>query len=57
MPSGFANNKGTDQLAHPRSLISVFAIHKLNSIIFKLAPGETSLFLSSLCGFEGWFLV
>ena len=24
-------NKGADQLAHPRSLISAFAIHKLNS--------------------------
>ena len=39
-----ANNKGTDQLAHPRSLISAFAIYKLNSIAFKLAPSETSLF-------------
>ena len=39
-----ANNKGTDQLAHPRSLISTFAIYKLNSIAFKLAPSETSLF-------------
>ena len=33
-----------DQLAHPRSLISVFAIHLLNSIILKLAPSEVSLF-------------
>ena len=33
-----------------RSLISAFAIHKLNSIVFKLAPSETLLFLSSLCG-------
>ena len=39
-----ANNKGTDQLAHPRSLISAFAIYKLNSIAFKLAPSETSIF-------------
>ena len=39
-----ANNKGTGQLAHPRSLISAFAIYKLNSIAFKLAPSETSLF-------------
>ena len=37
-------NKGADQLAHPRSLISTFAIHKLNSIVFKLAPSEISLF-------------
>ena len=39
-----ANNKGADQLAHPRSLISVFAIHLLNSIILKLAQIEISLF-------------
>ena len=39
-----ANNKGTDQLAHPRSLISAFAIYKLNSIAFKLAPSENSIF-------------
>ena len=51
LPSGSANNKGTDQLAHTRSLI------RLNSIVFKLAPSETSLFLSSLCGWECWFLV
>ena len=29
---------------HPCSLISVFAIHKLNRIVFKLAPSEISLF-------------
>ena len=44
LSSGSANNKGADQLAHPRSLISVFAIHKLNRIVFKLAPSEISLF-------------
>ena len=44
LPSGSANNKGADQLAHPRSLISAFAIHKLNSIVSKLAPSEISLF-------------
>ena len=41
---GSANNKGTDQLAHPRSLISALAIHLLNSIILKLASSESSLF-------------
>ena len=41
---GSANNKCTDQLAHPRSLISAFAIHKMNSIVFKLAPSEISSF-------------
>ena len=44
LPSGSANNKGADQLAHPRSLISPFAIHKLHSIVSKLAPSEISLF-------------
>ena len=44
LPSGSANKKGADQLAHPRSLISAFAIHKLNSIVSKLAPSEISLF-------------
>ena len=40
LPSGSANNKGADQLAHPCSLISSFAIHLLKSIILKLAPSE-----------------
>ena len=44
LSSGSANNKGADQVAHRRSLISAFAIHLLNSIIFKLAPCEISLF-------------
>ena len=39
-----ANTKGAGHLAHPRSLISAFAIHLLNSIILKLAPSKTSLF-------------
>ena len=34
---GFANNEGTDQTAHPRSLISVFGICYLESIVAKLA--------------------
>ena len=29
----YANNKGTDQPAHPRSLISAFVVHCLDSII------------------------
>ena len=44
LPSGSANNKGADQLAHRGSLISAFANHKLKSIVFKLAPSEISLF-------------
>ena len=41
---GVCKKKGANQLAHPRSLISAFAIHKLNSIVSKLAPSEISLF-------------
>ena len=33
---GVCENKGADQLAHPRSLISAFAIHLLERIILKL---------------------
>ena len=29
----YANNKGADQPAHPRSLISAFVVHSLDSII------------------------
>ena len=36
--------KGADQPAHPRSLINAFVIHDLESIISKLATGETSIF-------------
>ena len=50
------NNKGADQLAHPRSLISAFAIHLLESIILKLAQSEISLFylvsLAEKAGFD-----
>ena len=34
---GLANNKGSGQLAHPRSLISGFVIRLLESIIPRLA--------------------
>ena len=40
----FANNKGADQPAHPRSLISAFVIRFLESIISKLAASEISIF-------------
>ena len=42
---GFAKNTGADQPAHPRSLISAFVIHFLESSICKLATGEISTFL------------
>ena len=37
---GFANNKGADKPAHPRSLISAYVIRSLESIISQLATGE-----------------
>ena len=41
---GFANNKGAEQPAHPRSLISTFVICFSESIISKLATDEISIF-------------
>ena len=41
----FANNKGADQPAHPRSLISTFVIRLLERIISRLAMSEISIFL------------
>ena len=38
----YANNKGTDQPAHPRSLISAFVLRCLDSIIPVLAKAEIS---------------
>ena len=44
LSSGFANDTGADQPAHPRSLISAFVIHVLKSTIPKLATSEISFF-------------
>ena len=41
---GFPNNKGADQPAHPRSLISAFVIRLLESIISRLATREILIF-------------
>ena len=38
----FANNKGADQPAHPRSLISAFVVRRLDSIIPLLAISKLS---------------
>ena len=38
----YANNKGADQTAHPRSLISAFVVRCLDSIIPLLAIAEVS---------------
>ena len=41
---GLANNKGAEQPAHPRRLISAYVIRFLESIISKLAMSEISIF-------------
>ena len=40
----YANNKGADQPAHPRSLISTFVVRCLDSMICILAISERSRF-------------
>ena len=40
----FENNKGADQPAHLRSLISAFVIRLLESIISRFATNEISIF-------------
>ena len=52
---GFANNKGADQPARPRSLISDLVIRFLDSIISELATKEIFIFLASLCSWWDWF--
>ena len=51
---GLANNKGADQTAHPRSLISAFVLRSLESIISKLARWYVN-FLATLCRWGDWF--
>ena len=42
-----ANNKGADQPAHPRSLISTFVVHCLNSVIPLVSISEISSLYSA----------
>ena len=45
----YANNKGTDQPAHPHSLISTFVVRCLDSIISLVSKSEiSSLYLASV---------
>ena len=44
------NNKGTDQPAHPRSLIGAFVVRCLDSIIPLVSKP-----LPRFCGCAGWF--
>ena len=39
------NNKGADQPAHLRSIVSTFVVHLLDSITSKLASCKISIFL------------
>ena len=41
----YANNKGADQPAHPRNLISTFVVRCLDSMICMLAISKVSRFL------------
>ena len=50
----YANNKGADQPAHLRSLISAFVVHCLDSIIPQVSISEiSSLYLASLAAQAG----
>ena len=51
LPGGisYANNKGADQPAHPRSLISAFVVHCLNSVMSLVSATKiSSLMLASV---------
>ena len=41
---GFANNTGTDRLAHPRILFSAFVIRYMKRIVVQLASCEVLMF-------------
>ena len=48
----YANNKGADQSAHPRSVISAFVVRCLDRIILLVSISEIS---SLFCGWAGRF--
>ena len=52
----YANNKGADQAAHARSLISAIVIHCLDSTIIHVATPALSEFsnLASPCSLARW---
>ena len=52
----YANNKGADQPAHPRSLISTFVVRCLDSMIyFYTCYIRKFKILASFCSWAGWF--
>ena len=45
----YANNKGADQPAHPRSLISTFVVHCLDSVVSLVSVNKIpSLMIASV---------
>ena len=52
----YVNNKDADQPVHPRSLISAFVVHCLDSIISLDSISEISRLLASFCGSAGRFV-
>ena len=45
----YANNKGADQPAHPRSLISAFVVRCLDSVMYRVSVTKiSSLMLASV---------
>ena len=51
----YANNKGADQPALSRSLISTFVVSCLDSMICVLAISQNFKILASFCSWAGWF--
>ena len=52
----YANNKGADQPAHPRSLISAFVVRCLDRIILLVSIIRNFKPLPSFCGCAGRFV-
>ena len=53
----YANNKGADQPAHPRSLISTFVVCCLDSIIPLVSISKlASIYLASVAAQASWSL-
>ena len=51
----YANNKGADQPAHPRTLISTFVVRCLDSMICILAISKRLRILAGFCSWAGCF--
>ena len=52
----YANNKGADQPAHPRSLISAFVVRSLDNIISRVSRSENFKILASFSDCAGRFV-